>query len=79
MSDSECEKDIAIVRSTTGRFWRKAAVRAFQRTSPVWRTIGHPDSLMMFGPNSLLLAENSLFPELISLMIRIGKCLKSGC
>jgi hypothetical protein len=32
----------------------------------------------MFGPNSLLFAENSLFPESISLIIRIGKCLKSG-
>jgi hypothetical protein len=30
----------------------------------------------MFGTNSLLFAENSLFPELISLIIRIGKCLK---
>ena len=37
-------------------------------TSRLWR-----------GPNSLLLTENSLFLELISLIIRVGKCLKSGC
>ena len=33
----------------------------------------------MFESNSVLPAENSLFPEFFSLIIGVGKCLKSGC
>ena len=33
----------------------------------------------LFAFNSLLRPENSLFPDLSSLLTRLGKCLKSGC
>src|SRR5882672_9816350 len=46
-------------------------------TDGCWRTIGHRDDPAMFGPNSLISAENSLFSESFSLLIRPGKCAKS--